>query len=112
VDLRDSAFVDGDQMNFGVLSALGFSDSLPHTFFNAPCPCVCTLTDVESNARNSTLTATILSACNVVNSRSTTPDRAHLENLWYTEYQSPNSRGWSRQGQPVRTIHNTAFTNL
>jgi hypothetical protein len=43
--------IRGNQMNLGVPSAAGLSNSLRSVFFNAPVPSGCTFTDVESNAK-------------------------------------------------------------
>lgn len=51
--------IRGNQMNFGIPSAPGFSDGLWSVFFNAPVPSGCTLTEVLSSETASIRTRTI-----------------------------------------------------
>ena len=73
----------------------------------APVPCWWTRTMVASRIPYSKSG----SSDKLLKTRSNTPLSAHRRKRRQTEFQRPNTSGRSRQGEPVRAIHNTPSRN-
>src|SRR5215217_5438384 len=97
----------GEGQDFGRHAAFGAADSLARSPPFAPCPWRCTLTMVASTMAYSISGSSEAASNSRVKTSAFTQSRYRLK----TVFQRPNSGGRSRQGLPVRAIHNTASTN-
>src|SRR3984885_978637 len=97
----------GEGEDFGRHAALGAADGLILSPPFAPCPWRWTLTMVASTMAYS------MSGSSETASKSRVKTSAFTQSLYRlkTVFHGPNSAGRSRQGLPVRAIHNTASTN-
>jgi len=96
-----------DAVQLGGESAARAAQSLRAVFFWAPAACwwarTAVLSSITSSRSRSPLRASKM--------RSQTPSLAQRAKRTYVVCQLPNSAGRSRQGAPVRAIHNTASKN-
>src|SRR5690606_10643608 len=94
-------------VDLGAQPASRAPDGLLAVFFAAPAACWCALTMVESR-KTSSKSASLASSAKT---RCHTPRSDQRAKRLYTLFQGPKLLGKSRQGEPVRAIHNTASTN-
>src|SRR5208283_1589820 len=97
----------GKRQDFGSHSAFRTADGLALSPPFAPCPWRWTFTMVASTMAYSISGSSETAS----NSRFQTPAFTQSRKRVYTLFQWPNVGGRSRQGLPVRAIHNTASTN-
>src|SRR3954451_11429875 len=97
----------GEGQDFGCHAALGTADGLARSPPFAPCPWRCTLTMVASTMAYSMSGSSEAASKSRLKTSAFTQSRYRLK----TVFQWPNVAGKSRQGLPVRAIHNTASTN-
>src|SRR5690242_19868951 len=97
----------GEGQDFGRHAALGAADGLARSPPFAPCPWRWTLTMVASTMAYSMSGSSEAASKSRWKTSAFTQSRYRLK----TVFQWPNSVGRSRQGLPVRAIHNTASTN-
>src|SRR3954454_5848515 len=96
----------GEGQDLGRHAALGAADGLARSPPFAPCPWRCTLTIVASTMAYSMSGSSETASNSRLNTSARTQSRYRLKTL----FQRPNRGGRSRQGLPVRVIHNTAST--
>src|SRR3954463_9768602 len=97
----------GEGQDFGRHAALGAADGLARSPPFAPCPWRWTLTMVASTMAYSMSGSSEAASKSRLKTSARTQSRYRLKTL----FQRPNSGGRSRQGLPVRAIHNIASTN-
>src|SRR5665213_490126 len=97
----------GESEDFGRHAAFGAPDGLALSPPFAPCPWRWTLTMVASTMAYSMSGSSEQASKSRLKTSPLTQSRYRLK----TVFQGPNSGGRSRQGLPVRAIHNTASTN-
>src|SRR5713101_482607 len=97
----------GEREDFGRHTALGAADGLALSPPFAPCPCRWTLTMVASTMAYSMSGSPETASKRCLKTSPLTQSRYRLK----TVFHGPNKGGRSRQGLPVRAIHNTASTN-
>src|ERR1700761_5269863 len=95
------------RQDFGGHAALRTADCLALSPPFAPCPWRWTLTMGASTMAYSISGSSETASNSRLHTSAFTQSRKRV----YTLFQWPNARGRSRQGLPVRTIHNTASTN-
>src|SRR4051794_3526982 len=96
----------GEGQDLGRHAALGAADGLARSPPFAPCPWRCTLTMVASTMAYSISGSSEAASKSRLKISAFTQSRKRLK----TVFQWPNVAGKSRQGLPVRAIHNTAST--
>src|SRR6201984_2248133 len=97
----------GERQDFGGHAAFGTADGLALSPPLAPCPWRWTLTMVASIMAYSISGSSETASNSRLHTSAFTQSRKRV----YTLFQWPNASGRSRQGLPVREIHNTASTN-
>src|SRR3954451_18217413 len=97
----------GEGQDLGRHAALGAANGLARTPPFAPCPWRWTLTMVASTMAYSISGSSEAASKSRLKTSAFTQSRYRLK----TVFQRPNAAGKSRQGLPVRAIHNTASTN-
>src|SRR4051794_25794927 len=97
----------GEGQDLGRHAALGAADGLARSPPFAPCPWRWTLTIVASTMAYSMSGSSEAASKSRLKTSAFTQSRYRLK----TVFQRPNVAGRSRQGLPVRAIHNTASTN-
>src|SRR5436189_2188413 len=97
----------GERQDFGGQAAFGTADGLARSLPFAPCPWRWTLTMVASTMAYSMSGSSEQASNRRFHTSAFTQSRKRV----YTLFQWPKVRGRSRQGLPVRAIHNTASTN-
>src|SRR5216683_4542056 len=97
----------GEGQDFGRHAPLGTADGLAPSPPFAPCPCRWTLTMVASTMAYSMSGWSETASKRCLKTSPLTQSRYRLK----TVFHGPNKGGRSRQGLPVRAIHNTASTN-
>ena len=102
----------GYHVKLGIPAAFWFSDGLFSSFFKAPWASGCTLQEVLSKARISTLTAMIFSCCSALKMRCITPFSHHLLNRWYILFHLPYFSGSALHLHPFSAIYKMALIKV